>query len=257
MQKKLIGLISYLISLGALADFPDIDKALYHPLKNIKDISFEMEAAELTKLVNAKLLLKTDPNSIWKVYKYKDQENIDFSSLENVSEKVIKIIEKGYLSKASFAWLDSVKNFLKDFQFVKRDGEIYYFEDIEGKTGIEELRLSFSRGQLEVEMDLIDQLEKHIYSYDRKPWSDSKLVLTSVVSQIKKVSQVTEARTMIQYKKVSKGLWLPDKIDVVTTQKSEAKTVGKVERSLSETYHFKKYKIDKKIAFEWFNSHNN
>ena len=170
---------------------------------------------------------------------------------------MIKIIERGYLSKASFAWLDSVKNYLKDFQFIKRDGEIYYFEDKEGKTGIEELRLSFSRGQLEVEMDLIDQLEKHRYSYDRKPWSDSKLVLTTVVSQIKKAFQVTEARTKIKYKKVSKGLWLPEKIDVVTTQKSEAKTVGKVERSLSETYLFKNYKIDKKIAFEWFNSHNN
>lgn len=257
MQKRLIGLTFLLVSKMSFANFPDIDKALYHPLREIEDISFELQAEDLTKVLNSKLLLELDPATNWKVYKYKEKEQIDFTSVKKIPSPLVLSIQKSFLAKASFAWLDSMKAYLRDFDFVRREGETYFYQDNEGESGIEELRLSFSKGQLNLEMDLIDQKEKHKYIYDRKAWSDSKLVLVSVESWVKKGSKITIADTDIEYERVSKALWLPYRIDVVTTQKSQTKTVGDIERSLKETYLFKNYKIDKKIAFEWFNSHNN
>ena len=150
-----------------------------------------------------------------------------------------------------------MKTYLDSFKFLKREDSVYYYEEIDGSRGIEELRLSFSRGVLNVEMDLIDQTEKHQYIYDRMPWSGGSLVLISVYSQIKKFTDLTETKTDITYKKLSKKLWLPSKIKVVTTQNSHTKTVGKVERSLTELYQFRNYKIDQKFASDWFKSHNN
>ena len=257
MLKKSIGVLCLLINIQVFANFPDFDKALYQPLKEKKDISFEIQSLELTELINEKLLLKVPTDTFWKVYKLHDQEQVDLDKFKDTSESVKKVIQEGFLSKASFAWLDSMKTYLDSFKFLKREDSVYYYEEIDGSRGIEELRLSFSRGVLNVEMDLIDQTEKHQYIYDRMPWSGGSLVLISVYSQIKKFTDLTETKTDITYKKLSKKLWLPSKIKVVTTQNSHTKTVGKVERSLTELYQFRNYKIDQKFASDWFKSHNN
>ena len=75
MLKKLIGALYLLSSVHCFANFPDFDKALYHPLKNSKDISFEIQSEELTDLINAKLLLDIPKNTFWSVYKFKQSCN--------------------------------------------------------------------------------------------------------------------------------------------------------------------------------------
>lgn len=261
MQKKLIGVLILSLSFKAHSNFPDIDKALYHPLKDVKDISFEMKASELTKLINSKLLTEIPDDKSWAVYKYSQQEAVDLAQSGELTEGVKSVIEQSILSKASFAWLDSVKKYLKDYKFIKKEDDTYYYEDAEGGLDANELELSFAKGILDVKMKLFNQLEEHQYIYDRKSWSDGKLVLVTIKTIIKKYSETIFTQTDIDYKKVSKRIWfgskiwLPSKISIVTTQQSQAKTIGKVERSLKEIYVFQNYKVDKDIAHKWFKSH--
>lgn len=255
MRKKLIGLICALTSLESFGNFPALDKVLFQPFKPDSDIYFEMESKELTSLINTKLLLKLNENTHWKIFKLGDREAVNLEEVKVDSSRVLATIARNILAKGSFVWADSITDYLKDFKFIEKKDDVYFYEPLNTGTDIFELRISFSKGELTIEIDREFESEKHKYAYNKTSWSDNRLVLSTILTEIKKGSTLIKTTTSINYLKAGKSLWLPMEVNVVTDETSSAKTVGTVERSLSETYRFMNYKIDQKIANGWFNSH--
>lgn len=255
MRKKLIGLICVLTSLESFANFPSLDNVLYQPFKTNSDIYFELESKELASLINTKLLLNLNENTNWKIFKLGMDEAVDLQNLKIDNSRVLATIAQNILAKGSFVWADSLTDYLSDFKFIEKKDDVYFYEPLKTGTDIIELKISFSMGELTIEIDREFESEKHKYAYNKTSWSDNKFVLTTILTEIKKGTTLINTTTSINYYKVGKKLWLPMEVNVVTDETSSAKTVGKVERSLSETYRFTNYKIDQKIANGWFNSH--
>ena len=235
------------------ARIPDFESRFYFPLKEKKDLSFEINSSLIGEILQ--LENKKGEYSV-KAYKYKDLTDISLSYSNEEMLGIHKTLQALYLLKAQIVWGIDLSSWLVTHKFVQEQDGWFVYHDPTGILKSREIKIKFIQNKLMILENRNYGLAKTTYYFSSEKWAKQKLVLKEVERETTEGDERTKTESKIIYKKINKVGFLPVEVRTEVTQTLDTKKSKTIKRNFTEVHKFGKYAINTGKAKKWFVEHN-
>ncbi|MBT4793254.1 MAG: hypothetical protein HON90_16900 [Halobacteriovoraceae bacterium] len=247
---------SFLVCETSFSRVPDIASRLYSPLKEVADISFNINAPKVIELLNLKVNQSEKSKISLQAFKFGKIKKINISGLKSNVKGLKKKIEKILLSKINIVWGDDLINWLGTRKFVEEQSGWFTYVDEKALSDTTEIKIKFINQNLQIVEKRPTGTLKANYTFVIKPWSKKRLVLEKVTRETYEGNQSITTDISIEYAMVTKEIWAISNIQLITQQKINVGEDEKVLRNIVENFEFTNFRIDKKSAQSWLEAQN-